>query len=114
VAFSSSRSGFLEIWLADPDGSNAVQLTSMAAVPGFPTWSPDGRSIAFTSNRTADPDGNENTDVFLVQAKAGAVPRRLTTSPGTDGAPVFSPDGRSILTTAADNSRKRRSIGIPP
>ena len=53
VAFASSRSGTLEIWVADPDGSNAVQLTSMGAAPGFPRWSPDGNSIVFHS----DPQG---------------------------------------------------------
>ncbi len=42
VAFASDRSGEWEIWLADPDGSNAVQLTSMGARPqatpaGLPT-----------------------------------------------------------------------------
>ena len=40
-----------------------------------------------------------------MQAKAGAVPRRLTTSPGTDGAPVFSPDGRSIAFVAGGDPK---------
>jgi serine/threonine protein kinase len=51
VAFSSSRSGDAEIWVADSDGSNAIQLTSMAAQETMcPRWSPDGQQIGFSSN----------------------------------------------------------------
>lgn len=64
-----------------------------------PTWSPDGRWIAFTSNRTnttgRDPDYSNNTDIFIVPADSGAV-RQLTTNPGPDSRPVFSPDGGRI------------------
>jgi Tol biopolymer transport system component len=89
VAFASSRSGKFEIWLADPDGSNAVQLTSMGALPGFPRWSPDGELIAFHSN----PEGQG--EVYLIPA-AGGKPRNLTSHPAMDAFPSFSPDGRSI------------------
>lgn len=61
-----------------------------------PVWSPDGRFLAFTSNRTENPDTNDNTDIFLVEAKAGATPRAVTTSPGMDGFADFSPDGKWI------------------
>ena len=37
-------------------------------------WSPDGTKIAFVSNRTEDPDKNENTDIFVIEAKAAASP----------------------------------------
>ncbi len=55
VAFNSNRSGPTEVWLANPDGSNAVQLTSMIATTGAieagtPRWSPDGRLIAGSSS----------------------------------------------------------------
>jgi len=83
----------------------SIAVTTGPYDDGEPAWSPDGRSIAFTSNRTPDPDSNENTDIFLVEAKAGAVPRRLTTSPGTDGAPVFSPDGRAIAFVAGGDPK---------
>jgi serine/threonine protein kinase len=86
VAFASNRSGELEIWLADPDGANAVQLTAMGAFPGFPRWSADGELIAFHSNPEGEPD------VFVVPA-AGGKPRNMT--PGaTGGFPAFSRDGR--------------------
>jgi len=93
VAFTSNRSGDLEIWLADVDGSNAVQLTSMGAVPGFPRWSPDGTLIAFHCN----PEGQ--AEIYVIPATGGK-PRNLTVHPGTDAFPSFSRDGRWIYVSS--------------
>ena len=62
-------------------------------------WSPDGKMIAFVSNQsTPDPDRVANPDVFVVDAKAGATPRKLTTFLGTDEGPlVWTLDGKSIV-----------------
>jgi Tol biopolymer transport system component len=49
LTFASTRSGASEIWLADLDGSNAVQLTSLHAISGAPRWSPEGEQIVFQS-----------------------------------------------------------------
>jgi Tol biopolymer transport system component/predicted Ser/Thr protein kinase len=89
VAFASNRSGEWEIWLADPDGANAVQLTSMGAVSGSPRWSPDGQLIAFQSNFEGQ------WEVFVIPA-AGGKPRNLTSRPTREGFPSFSRDGQSI------------------
>ena len=48
------------------------------------------------SNRTDDPDANANTDIFVVDAEAGAEPRAVTRSERADGSPSFNPDGRLI------------------
>ena len=72
---------------------------------GAPVWSPDGTLIAFSANRTDNPDANDNTDVFVVEARAGAKPRALTTSPGSDGSPAFSPDGKSIAYVQGGDSK---------
>ncbi|MFL6354809.1 MAG: protein kinase domain-containing protein [Bryobacteraceae bacterium] len=57
IAFASNRSGSLEIWLCDSDGSASVQLTSFGSSyqTGSPRWSPDGRLITFSSNLGGKP-----------------------------------------------------------
>ncbi len=94
IAFTSSRSGPNEIWLADPDGSNAVQLTSMTATMGArstggPWWSPDGQLVAFYSNLEG------HGQIYVIPA-AGGKPRRITHSEADDRAPSFSRDGQWI------------------
>jgi dipeptidyl aminopeptidase/acylaminoacyl peptidase len=74
----------------------SVQVTSGPYDDSEPAWSPDGRLLAFVSNRTPDPDANQNTDVFVVEPKAGARPRPVTRAAGADASPSFSPDGRLI------------------
>ena len=75
---------------------NDVQLTTEKFDDGAPTWAPDGSLIAFSANRTDNPDANDNTDIFVVEPRAGAKPRAITTSPSSDSSPVFAPDGKSI------------------
>ena len=56
---------------------------------GGGTWSPDGTMVAFTSNQSKpDPDRVANPDVFVVDAKPGAMPRQLTTFAGTNSGPL--------------------------
>src|SRR5439155_9981273 len=64
-----------------------------------------GKLIAFSANRTDNPDANDNSDIYLVEPRAGATPRALTTSPGSDGSPVFNPDGKSIAYLAGGDSK---------
>ena len=47
IAFTSDRDGNFEIYTINPDGSDEVRLTNNAEVDSYPTWSPDGRIIAF-------------------------------------------------------------------
>ena len=91
VSFLSDRSGEYEVWSADLDGANAIQLTALAANPGFPRWSPDGNLIAFHSNTEEGPAG----DVFVVPASGGK-PRKLTSHRATDTFPSFSGDRRWV------------------
>ena len=76
-----------------------AQVTSGDYDDNEPAWSADGRFLAFTSNRTQDPDTNYNTDIWTVAADntdKGATPVQVTKNPGTDHAPAWSPDGKWI------------------
>ena len=86
----------VETALASPGtAATAVQLTKGPFDDGDIAWSPDGKSIAFSSNRTDHPDANDNSDVWVVDANGGE-PRRLTTDPGSDSDPAWSPDGKTL------------------
>jgi Tol biopolymer transport system component/predicted Ser/Thr protein kinase len=89
IVFSSDRSGFREIWLCDGDGSNLVQLTSLAVFSGSPDWSPDGRLIAFDSTEAGHPE------VYVVSANGGR-PARLTNDSAANVMPRWSRDGKWI------------------
>jgi dipeptidyl aminopeptidase/acylaminoacyl peptidase len=84
----------------------SIQVTSGPFDDADPAWSPDGRSIAFVSNRTLpDPDRSQDANVFVVAAHEGAIPRAVATGPGTDGAPSWSPDGRWIAYVAGGDPK---------
>jgi Tol biopolymer transport system component len=90
IAFSSSRSGPVELWLCDSDGSNLVQLTSMANfATGTPRWSPDNKQIAFDSRLEG------HSDIFLINTEGGS-PRRLTEGPFENDIPSWSRDGKWV------------------
>ena len=101
IAFTSTRSGSLEVWVSDADGSNAVQVTSFGG-PGVatPRWSPDGGRIAFDSNAAGE------FDIYVVGASGGR-PRRMTTNPANDGNPSWSHDGRWIYFDSARTGQQQ-------
>jgi dipeptidyl aminopeptidase/acylaminoacyl peptidase len=83
------------IWLAPLDGvGEPRQFTSGAKEDGNPRWSPDGRHLAFTSNRDGD------TAQLYVVPVAGGEARKLTDSKADVAQPVWSPDGAAIAFVA--------------
>jgi dipeptidyl aminopeptidase/acylaminoacyl peptidase len=60
------------------------------------TFAPDSRMICFTAVTDAVEATSTNGDLFEVDVTGNSAPKRLTTSPGFDGAPAYSPDGKSI------------------
>lgn len=83
----------------------STQVTTGPYDDRSPAWSPDGALLAFVSNRTEEPDSNDNTDIFVVEPRAGATPRRLTSSPGEDTSPVFTADGRHVVYLAGGDPK---------
>ncbi len=71
---------------------------------GGASWSPDGTQVVFVSNHTADPDKNENSDIFVIDAKQGATAKQITSWTGADNSPRWSPDGRWIAYTRSTSS----------
>ena len=91
IVFESLRSGTQEIWVADADGRNALQLTSFGGGRGgTPAWSPDGQTIAFDWRKD-----DRRGDIYVVPVRGGA-PRQLTDHPADDLVPSWSRDGRSL------------------
>ena len=104
--------GIFQVWVANPDMTHQVQLTHGTDDGWFPTWSPDGTRIAFSSYRT-DPDlddGIEIHDVFTMRPDGTDV-RQITDSRGYNGKPSWSPDGRWLLFDS-DRGDYPRSQGI--
>jgi dipeptidyl aminopeptidase/acylaminoacyl peptidase len=90
LAFTSSRSGSRELWIADANGAQARRLTNFGGpLVGLANWSPDGHHLTFQ----ARPEGQ--ADVYRI-AIAGGTPKRLTSHPSDDTMPSFSIDGRTI------------------
>jgi dipeptidyl aminopeptidase/acylaminoacyl peptidase len=105
LQFKQDILGYLDrrrdhLYVFDVTSKKTTQITSGDFDDGDPAWSPDGKSLAFTSNRsTPDPDRNYNSDIWVVAADntdKGARLTQVTTNPGSDRAPSWSPDGKWI------------------
>lgn len=87
----STHAGNAQIYLAGPDGEQAVALTQGADEHTQPAWSPDGRRVAYTSLHAGG-----NMELYVMDAD-GSNKRRLTDHPQPDDAPSWSPDGKQIV-----------------
>ena len=81
-------------------------LTSTLEDDDSPSWSPDGRMIAFVRGPIAEPDSARDDDIFVIEARVGASPRQLTNFPGSDtGRPTWSPDGKWLVFLRGDEPK---------
>ncbi|MPZ64293.1 MAG: hypothetical protein GEU83_01775 [Pseudonocardiaceae bacterium] len=90
LACESFRDGDAEVYTVQPDGSDVTRLTSAPSENRGTSWSPDGESITFNTNR----DGGD-FEIYSIRPD-GSGTQRLTDSPGEDSGPVYSPDGDQI------------------
>jgi tricorn protease len=93
-----------DLWIVDRNGGNARRLTSTPAVEGDPHFSPDGRSIAFTSNRS----GSNSVYVMPIE---GGDPSRLTWHPSSARARGWTPDGSRVLYTSGRDTAPTGRLG---
>jgi dipeptidyl aminopeptidase/acylaminoacyl peptidase len=102
LQFKQDIVGYLDhrrdhLYVFDVASKKTTQITSGDFDDNEPAWSPDGKSLAFSSNRSTDPDRNYNSDIWVVAADnsdKGAHLIQVTTNPGSDRAPSWSPDGK--------------------
>jgi Tol biopolymer transport system component len=90
------------------DGSRPVQLTSPPMAAALPRWSPDGRTIAFMAQESAD----QPLKVYLVDAEGGAVRLAVPSESGSQSDPAWSPDGRKLLYGLRGASNTREDVFI--
>lgn len=83
-----------DIYKVSAKGGTATQLTTQESYESSPVWSPDGKQIAFASDRQG------NFDVFVMPSDGGAA-QRLTTNSAGEIPSAFTPDGKYILFSAA-------------
>jgi Tol biopolymer transport system component len=97
IAYQSGE--ISEIKVMNADGSGQYSVTPVTGIHAWPTWSSDGTRIAFQADRdivVGDvPSLMDNPDIFVVNSN-GTAEIRLTTHPGRDWLPVWSPDGSKI------------------
>jgi len=92
IAFTSNRSGTVQIHLMNADGSDVTPLTHPPGHSAYPAFSPDGRKIAFMSDRGG-------SDQIYVMNADGSKAVQITHLKGTFDRPRFSADGRRIAFT---------------
>ena len=102
MQFKQDYVGYLDrrrahIYVYTPGEEEPVQVTSGDYDDSDPVWSPDSKSIAFVGDRSENPDLNYGTDIWTVSVDGEDHPLvQVTSHPGRDFSPAWSPDGKSI------------------
>jgi len=96
ITFVSDSGGSKEVYLMDFDGENRVKITNHRSIALSPEWSPDGKTLLFTSYRDRNPDVFMK-DIFYGQEK------KLSHYKGLNIAPDWSPDGEKIALTLSQD-----------
>lgn len=108
IAFVGTRGEQWHVFVSDPNGDNARQITRHRGEDRGPRWSPDGTHIAFSSNRDESDTG---WDVWVTPITEGR-PWQLTSHPFDEVDPRWSPDGTQIAVTFRAGRYVNRRIGV--
>ena len=91
LAFTSNRGLYWDLYLLDLNSGNLRKLTETPGFEGHPTWSPDGRWIAYETNYDGD------FDIYILPVKDDEEVIQLTNNPANDNSPDWDPgEGRRI------------------
>ena len=110
VYMVQDRARHWQVWVANSDLSSPKKLTRGHYDSGWAVWSPNGRRIAFDSDRTDHKPGNSEhvNDVFVMRPDGSGV-KKLTRSKGVSGDAAWSPTGRLIAFDSDRGNRNGRS-----
>jgi Tol biopolymer transport system component len=109
IAYYSGGAGRFGLYLIRPDGSDSHRI--LAGDAEYPTWSPDGRRLAFMSLGFPAGSSSDDYDIYVVDADGRNV-QRLTTASGEDGWPAWSRDGTRIAFTRRTSQEQEDKIHV--
>ena len=96
------RPAKVELWVANADGTDPRQITSLGGANFAPVFTPDGTKIIFSSNYESPHSGA--FDLFLINPDGTGL-EKVTTDPDFDSFPMFSDDGKRLVWASNRNQR---------